>query len=258
MSTGHPTTFFSPTFFSPTTPYDPSMSSPWPPSAPPPPSTPPSPILSSLLPSLSPRLLPLYHHLFSLASAANHATHLRPPTRTTNYRIPSNTYPVARTWTLLTPQGRSHQNNLVSTLYHLINLRMETPPAELLRLSLLAFASSLFMQWSGSRQRYAYVAGGLVDAILEMERRGGYGLPGEVMLWLYVMGSVSVFEEGERGKVRGGMRGVVEGLGLRGWGEMRGVLKGILWIDAMHDGVAEEVLVGVVWREWLLGRGEMN
>ena len=266
MSTGNPTIFFADnTFLS-----DPTMAAPWhAPHRKPQtrtPTPPPSPILPTLLPILDSRLLTVYAHLHDLAEAANLATRLR-TTKTSSYQIPSNSYPIARSWTLLTEQGRIHQDNMVSSLYRIINLNVNTstppspspfasPAPEVLRLGLLAFASSLFMQWRGSRQRYAYVTESLLSALLDMQRAAYYGLPLEVVLWLYVLGSVTVFNERERDVVFGVIPGLLEGLGLWNWGDTRRVLKGILWIDAMHDVVAEEVLVPRLFPSRGRGEGE--
>lgn len=241
MSTGQNTVFFSNN-----TACDSSMAAPWrsfyrtsTPESRHQPDSPSS--LAAFLYTLDTRLHTVYECIIELAYAANLLS-LRNPDKNA-YQVPEDVYPIPRSWTITTETGRHHQETMVATLYRLVNLDLGTDTVnEAIRLGLLAFASSIFAQWRGFRPRYPYIARSLLlalNALSSVEHE----VPREVMLWLYVVGSISGFNEEERREVRPALLRVLGELQLQSWEETKAVLRKAVWIDAMQDPVAERVLV---------------
>ncbi|KAF1974327.1 hypothetical protein BU23DRAFT_531859 [Bimuria novae-zelandiae CBS 107.79] len=184
--------------------------------------------------ALDARLQAVYTDLSELARAANLAVWSNRDTDTAAY----------------SRQGTFYRGIMFSALYRLLNLDFGSGNVDaVMRLGLLAVASTLFSQWRGSKERYEYIAQELLGALVSLEKEE-YGLPREVVLWLYVVGCVSVFNERERAVIMPTLVQLLGQMQMKTWDETRAVLKAFLWVDAMHDTVAEEVLVPVIFPRW--------
>ena len=241
MSTGQSTIFFSPSTTS-----DAHMASPWPafyrtstPASRHQSDSPTS--LAAFIYTLDPHLHTIYECLTELAYAANLVTLLNPNKK--SYQVPEDVYPIPRSWSVTTETGRHHQETMVAILYRLVNLDLGADSVnDAMRLGLLAFASAIFAQWRGFRPRYPYIAHSLLRALHVLEE-GEHRVPREIMLWLYVVGSLSGFDEREREEVRPALLRMLGELHLQSWEDTKAVLRKAVWIDAMYDPIAEQVLV---------------
>lgn len=129
---------------------------------------------------------------------------------------------------------------LCSFHYRLLGLRgtLDDVLSECLRLAMLAFLATTF-QYPGTRAHYPYLA----DRFRECCRAIEVGTKGElreVMRWLLIVGAISVFEVGAdidkwmRERWRTDVDSNID------WEEARTQLKGIMWIDALHDGIGKK------------------
>lgn len=106
---------------------------------------------------------------------------------------------------------------------------------EIMKISILAFATNVFLQTRGIKIEFDFINEKLRNVV---EGEGFKNIDYEVRIWvLFVVGIVGVGGEdegwfvpllrkeiGERGNGK-----------MEMWEEIRRLLKGILWIDALHD-----------------------
>lgn len=105
---------------------------------------------------------------------------------------------------------------------------------EALRLSMLAFASTVFLKIQGLVLHFDILGARLKAAILALERpkdKAGR----EMMLWILVMTGISTFH----GVDDDWLTDYFAGKDPLPWKEARDVLKGRLWIDCLHDNPGE-------------------
>ena len=109
---------------------------------------------------------------------------------------------------------------------------------ETIRLAILAFASTLFLQLRGVKTRYEYLAQHLKSALSLHKRRA---IPPQLTLWLYIIGAVSVFDELEHW-FQNALSEVLRAMRLKSWDEVRLSLKSILWVNVLHDAPAKQIV----------------
>lgn len=135
---------------------------------------------------------------------------------------------------------------MISIHYRLINLQYDDEsPVEALRLGMLAFASTLFLQWRGFRVQFKHLAECFCHALHQLDRRPT-GLPLQLRAWLYIIGSISVLEDQERIALRSALHDALRCLQMNTWNEVRYLMKSILWIDFLHDNGGGEVVQAVL------------
>ncbi|KAI1376392.1 hypothetical protein F4677DRAFT_445647 [Hypoxylon crocopeplum] len=125
---------------------------------------------------------------------------------------------------------------------------------EATRLGLLAFTSSVFLQWAGVRLPYAHFPS-LYRATL-----GSLDLEAaspRLLLWLLTVGAVAVFGSADDVWLRPWLRVNVElcGVGAGGgaagaasssWPAMRDILDSFMWVGLVHDGPGKAVFESVI------------
>lgn len=119
---------------------------------------------------------------------------------------------------------------LVSVHYRLVNLRLGDDD-EVIRLGLLAFASTLFLQWRGLRTHYPYLVQQLKSAASRT------GMSTRVKLWLYVVAAYY-----DTPWIQPRLARLLQDVGLKSWDEARELVKSVLWVDALHDDFARGVV----------------
>lgn len=130
------------------------------------------------------------------------------------------------------------QEIMVSAHYRLIHLRFEPGTIdETIRLALLAFASSVFLQGGGVWIRHEHLYRQLIESFsLTKVRRGD--LPPQVMLWLYVFCVAFDGQEPGHSWLRSGLAELLQTQELNTWSEARVWLKSVIWADTLHDAIA--------------------
>lgn len=135
-----------------------------------------------------------------------------------------------------------YQETMVSIHYRLANLCFDMDSInEPIRLALLAFASTLFLQWRGIKIRYEYLAQRLNMAMISL-RHKNRGVPVRLALWIYIIAAISVLDERDKVYLQPALVEVVRELKFGSWDEVRLMLKSILWVDVLHDPLAKEMV----------------
>ncbi|KAH7472008.1 hypothetical protein FOMA001_g13012 [Fusarium oxysporum f. sp. matthiolae] len=110
---------------------------------------------------------------------------------------------------------------------------------ELLRLSLLAFLTTVFWSFPGVKFEYPYLANQLRQACLAFTPTTA----GESYLfaWALMVGATSVFHDPDQTWLPQRLRPLIRDNLGRTWFEVQNNLRRVMWIDSIHDGPGIEV-----------------
>ncbi|KAI1149271.1 hypothetical protein F4825DRAFT_431091 [Nemania diffusa] len=124
-------------------------------------------------------------------------------------------------------------DTMISVMYSLLDQRFEPGSMdELIRLGLLAFSSSVFIQWKFVKVRYAHFSHMYRDCLMAAQ---GVELAPQLSLWLLVVGSISVFDTEDDGWLKPALRTTMQQCQIESWIDLRDVLQAFLWIGLCHD-----------------------
>ncbi|KAF6835652.1 hypothetical protein CPLU01_04122 [Colletotrichum plurivorum] len=116
---------------------------------------------------------------------------------------------------------------------HLLNVEQEACFT-----GLVAFASSLLLQFGRQRHlRYDLLSRRLKQSLFGVQFDPGF--PPSAILWLLVLGGISVFEVEEHVWLLPTILELSQRMGLRDWGSAHVDLLKFPWIDAIHNGKGE-------------------
>ncbi|KAH8807292.1 hypothetical protein F5884DRAFT_788896 [Xylogone sp. PMI_703] len=125
-------------------------------------------------------------------------------------------------------------NTMASITYRLLYMRFEISSLdEVIRLGLLAFASNIFLQWQDVRPTYDHFYATYKDCLLHHRSLDDISPP--LLLWLLIVGSISVFKESDDVWVEPWLRLSIETNEASRWCEARCHLDSIMWIGMIHD-----------------------
>ncbi|KAK6079207.1 hypothetical protein SCUP234_05760 [Seiridium cupressi] len=134
---------------------------------------------------------------------------------------------------------------MVSIHYRLLYLRYDVGDVcEAVRLGLLAFASTLFLQWRDIKTRFEHLARRFRHA-LSLLRYNKEVMPAELRLWLYMAGPICVFDDAEAA-LYPPLIEVLRYLQLTTWEEVKQTMKAILWVDFLHDFRGKSIVKAVL------------
>ncbi|OTB11599.1 hypothetical protein K445DRAFT_321979 [Daldinia sp. EC12] len=146
----------------------------------------------------------------------------------------------------------SEQNLLdpmASVMYRLLHMRFaRSSLSEVVRLGLLAFCSSVFLQWSSVRLPYTHFPGVYRDNLVNLE----FPLPDantydsssldnnvstpRLLIWLLTVGAVSLFSAADNEAwLKPWLRVNLELCGVDSWPAMRAVLDSFMWVGVVQD-----------------------
>ncbi|RVD89240.1 uncharacterized protein DFL_000256 [Arthrobotrys flagrans] len=139
-------------------------------------------------------------------------------------------------------------NAMTSTMYRLISMSFKQNSIdEAIRLGLLSFSSYIFLRWQSITLEYIHLPtvykSSLVNLNLSQE------FPPEIMLWLLMVGAISMFGEEDNVWLKPWLKVNFELCGVGGWGDLKGVLKGLMWVEIVLDKAGEQVYEGCVGEE---------
>ena len=121
-----------------------------------------------------------------------------------------------------------------SAMYRLLCLRFSTGSInEAVRLGLLAFCSQIFLQWRGFRPPHLQLASRYKNSLLDCNS-SDEATP-ETLLWLLMIGTLSVFDEMDSFWLKPWLRSTVELCQARSWTQLRHIMGSFLWIGFIHD-----------------------
>lgn len=125
---------------------------------------------------------------------------------------------------------------MTSVLYRLINISFEFMPIlEAIRLGMMVFASQVFLQWRGMRQRQTQLDDGFGRVLLVLKDLEGFKASPKLNFWLLVMWHTCVSTTSENGTLTEWLKSLVKQLRLDTWKDAKDVLKSLMWIDALFD-----------------------
>ncbi|KAG4275134.1 hypothetical protein FPRO04_08796 [Fusarium proliferatum] len=124
------------------------------------------------------------------------------------------------------------QEIMLSIQYRLLQLDFSQDPApiqEALRIGLLAYESTIFLQIQGTKLKSDSFSRQFRDAIQATPVQGE--ATANIKLWLLVVGSIIVFDSSEDWLVQS----INSLTGRQSWEEVRERVKEVMWIDVIHD-----------------------
>lgn len=126
-------------------------------------------------------------------------------------------------------------NSMASTMYRLIHMRFAPcSVSEAIRLGLLCFCSSVFLQWQQLGMTYPHLASSVRDSFLKLSERE-LPISGQLSFWILIVASVSVLTTSDEDWLQPLLRQAAGTIGIQSWDQARKVLSPIMWIDSVHD-----------------------
>ncbi len=129
-----------------------------------------------------------------------------------------------------------YQEILISVQYRLQILAYDKHSAhEILRLGMLAFSTPIFLDVHSIPGNYEYLAKQLRE-VLESLEWGGSPEWQKLSLWVLFASKLSVLSApDDDGWLHERLQDVLESLGAPSWSEVRDILMGYLWVDAVNN-----------------------
>jgi hypothetical protein len=123
---------------------------------------------------------------------------------------------------------------MTAVMYRLVHMKFGPSSLdETVRLGLLAYTHHIFLQWKDIclprhrfSERYRFC---LADQTLEDI------IPAQVMLWLFMVGVVSIFRIPDEPWLGDCLRKEVDRCGIKNWIEMQQILKTCMWIPLLDE-----------------------
>lgn len=143
--------------------------------------------------------------------------------------------------------GEVYQETLISTQYRLVKLKFDREDInELLRLGLLAFSSSVFLQGGGLRGRFGSLSTQLKSVISAVDWSDP--IIRQLSLWFLFSGLVAAVTQEDDDVFMPLLQERFRESGQSSWTGVRGILKGFMWIDALQDKSGRQVYDRAVCR----------
>lgn len=128
--------------------------------------------------------------------------------------------------------------SMVSIHYRLVSLRCHGS-YEALRLGLLGFASTLFLQWRNVKTRFEHLAQRYKQALMLTSDQE---IPVGLNLWLHIVGHICVFDHDESNSLKPVLGHLLYKCRIKSWIEVRRQMKTILWIDFLHENAGKTIV----------------
>ena len=109
---------------------------------------------------------------------------------------------------------------------------------EAIRLGLLAFSCSVFLPWKQMGISYDHLASTFKDCLAKMSCSN---TPSHLLLWLLMVGAVSVFGDADDEWLKPWLRVVIDLAEVESWVDMQEVLTSLMWIGLVHDVPGKDV-----------------
>ncbi|KAI1138436.1 hypothetical protein F5Y05DRAFT_384082 [Hypoxylon sp. FL0543] len=130
-------------------------------------------------------------------------------------------------------------NAMASVMYRLLNMEFGISSTDgVIRLGLLAFSSSVFLQWKQMRLPYAHFTALYKDSLMRVQISE---IPVQLQLWLLTVGAISVFGEEDQEWLRPWLRVTMNLCQIGSWTDMRDILCTFMWIGLAHDELGKGV-----------------
>lgn len=109
---------------------------------------------------------------------------------------------------------------------------------EAIRLGLLAFSSSVFLQWKQLGMSYDHLAATYRNCLAELRCSN---IPPQLLLWLLMVGAVSILGEADDMWLKPWLRVTIDLCKVESWTGMQDLLKSFMWIGLVLDKPGKEV-----------------
>jgi hypothetical protein len=126
-------------------------------------------------------------------------------------------------------------NTMAPVMYHLLRMNTFDPTStdEAVRLGLLVFSSHIFLSWQDVKIPLSYISHSYRSCLLNPKLPGT--LPPQLLLWLLVVGSLSIFTTADDVWLIPWIRVNTDLCKSPDWGALRAQLKTFPWVDILHD-----------------------
>ncbi|KAI8954479.1 hypothetical protein F4801DRAFT_504308 [Xylaria longipes] len=136
---------------------------------------------------------------------------------------------------------RTFLRSMTSIMYNLLDMRFESSSwNETIRLGLLSFSCSVFLQWTRVGMSYPHLNSILRNSYAGLARSIS-SLPPKLVVWLLMAGAVTVFDESDNAWVHGLLREAASLCRIKYWSQMRDMLNSLMWIGIVHDNLGKRV-----------------
>lgn len=133
----------------------------------------------------------------------------------------------------------TYLETMASVVYRLFNMHFEPgSSSEAIRLGLLAFSSSVFLQWGPLGLSYAHISSEFRGCIVRSISSCAFP---QLLLWLLMVGAVSVFNVVDDVWLKPLLVASMGYSDIDSWGKMRNLLNSFMWIGLVQDKAAKSV-----------------
>lgn len=138
----------------------------------------------------------------------------------------------------------TYLDTMTSVIYRLTYMSFSPGSAdEAVRLGLLAFSTSIFLQWRQLGRPYSHLTHSYRDALSRVKHSQ---LHSRLMVWLFMAGAVSVFESADIEWLKPWLVANVDFFGVHSWSTLRRILGEVMWIDLIHNQSGEAVFNRII------------
>lgn len=131
----------------------------------------------------------------------------------------------------------TYNEMMISILYRLTHLSFKSDPTqEVIRIGLLVFSTSLFMQRHFMGQPYAHLWNLYSNALERLQNSTQIHLPVSILLWLMMLPHVVAHKEPSLADLRNvWLDNAISCTGVDSWSQAREILRSMAWVDFIHD-----------------------
>lgn len=133
----------------------------------------------------------------------------------------------------------TYLETMASLMYRLLNMRFESSSvSEAIRLGLLAFSTSVFLQWGSLGLSYTNLTSEYRGCLV---RLGSSCATSQLMIWLLMVGAVSVVDIDDDASLKSLFITNIGFGDMKSWDGMQDLLNSFMWIGLVHDKAAKRV-----------------
>lgn len=141
-------------------------------------------------------------------------------------------------------------DTMASVVYRLLDMRFEAGSSdEAIRLGLLTFSCSVFLQWRYLGMRYPHFTSMVRDCLARLKSSQ---ISSQLLLWLLMVGAVSVFDASDDEWLKPLLFVNIGLCEIDSWKKMQDLMKSFLWIGLVYDKPGKGVFDSTVGRSGLI------
>ena len=133
----------------------------------------------------------------------------------------------------LTMDDELYHELMISAHYRLIHLRFQDGTDEIMRLAVLAFTSSIFLQWRDIKIPTHHLSQSFWNALCQF-RWKCFPVPLSIKLWLHIIFFITFLDENQQA-ASPVLINTLQELRITHWEQVRNLVKTVLWVDKIHD-----------------------